>query len=79
MYEIVLRMRCGEQVLETLDSLESAQLAVRRYIARGYKAYYRTKVKRAAYGCMCMMWTITIMLITTLAMFHLFNSLIVPR
>jgi hypothetical protein len=48
MYEVVLRMRCGEQVLETLDSLESAQLAVSRYIARGYKAFYRAKVNRMA-------------------------------
>lgn len=48
MYEIVLRMRCGEQVLETVDSLESAQLGVMRYIARGYKAYYRAKVNRQA-------------------------------
>lgn len=48
MYEIVVRMRHREEVMETVDSLESAQLAIMRYMAKGYRAFYRAKVRQAA-------------------------------
>ncbi len=49
MYEIVCLMGHTEEVMETVDSLEAAQLTVVRYLARGFAAHYRTKVRRAAY------------------------------
>ena len=48
MYEIVCLMGHIEVVMETVDSLEAAQLTVLRYLARGFAAHYRTKVRRAA-------------------------------
>jgi hypothetical protein len=48
MYEIVCLMGHIEEVMETVDSLETAQLTVLRYITRGFAAHYRTKVRRAA-------------------------------
>lgn len=48
LYEIVLRGQRGESVLEVVDSIEQAQLACRRYIAKGFTVFYRAKVKRMA-------------------------------
>lgn len=48
MYEIVVRLRHREEVMETVVSLEDAQLKVQRYLHQGYRAYYRAKVNRAA-------------------------------
>lgn len=48
MYEIVVRFRLREEVMEEVDTLEMAQLAINRYLAKGYRAYYRAKVQRVA-------------------------------
>ena len=49
MYEIVCHMRHCEEVMETVDSLEAAQLTVLRYLARGLAAHYRAKLDGCRY------------------------------
>lgn len=48
MYEIVVRFRQREEVIETVDSLEMAFVRVQVYMRQGITAYFRPTVRRAA-------------------------------
>jgi len=45
MYEIVVRMRHREEVMDLAASLEEAMAKVQRFASQGYKAHYRAKVR----------------------------------
>jgi hypothetical protein len=47
-YEIVVRFRQREEVIETVDSLEYALARVEAYRRQGVTAYFRPTIRRAA-------------------------------
>lgn len=47
MYEIVVRFRHREEVIETADTLETALARVQVYERQGLTAYFRSHVRRA--------------------------------
>jgi hypothetical protein len=47
-YEIVVRFRQREEVIETVDSLECALARVEVYRRQGVTAYFRPTIRRAA-------------------------------
>jgi hypothetical protein len=46
-YEIVVRLRQREEVIETVDSLEIAWMRVQNYVRQRLVAYFRPTVRRA--------------------------------